>query len=408
MFSLEKFYNIIDENLLSPLHINHMFFAKFGSTDPIDIQYCQHTRGNPNIKNTIFYDQEPIYNNIFANLWDPIKFDPAFDRSYWANHLEHRFNTTMNHFTPDFNAIANSEHSQEKNNLLKSVNAYDWYYFFHGFAALDWFGNIPYRQPITKYSKVFITFNNLYTKKRSYRLSLIAGLLNRGLDSQGYISMSQHDIVDKIRGEIFDTNSQLSKNERKMIFQTLLPNPPKLIIDTKDHHGALSANDVLETMCKGLWHLVTETVYYDNKLHLTEKIFKPIVAQRPFILIASPGNLAYLKSYGFQSFDRWIDESYDEIQDPAERIIAVLDQVEKLCRLNSQDLHTMYQEMTEVLEHNFNWLYSGGFKKIIVNELVDNFRRCLIKHNAGLNSDNISYIDHSRMDWTDIQRRLNY
>jgi hypothetical protein len=220
--------------------------------------------------------------------------------------------------------------------------------------------------------------------------------------------MSQHDIVDKIRGEIFDTNSQLSKNERKMIFQTLLPNPPKLIIDTKDHHGALSANDVLETMCKGLWHLVTETVYYDNKLHLTEKIFKPIVAQRPFILIASPGNLAYLKSYGFQSFDRWIDESYDEIQDPAERIIAVLDQVEKLCRLNSQDLHTMYQEMTEVLEHNFNWLYSGGFKKIIVNELVDNFRRCLIKHNAGLNSDNISYIDHSRMDWADIQRRLNY
>jgi hypothetical protein len=33
------------------------------------------------------------------------------------------------------------------------------------------------------------------------------------------------------------------------------------------------------------------------------------------MLLAAPGNLAYLKSYGFKTFDSVIDESYDTIQD---------------------------------------------------------------------------------------------
>ena len=49
-------------------------------------------------------------------------------------------------------------------------------------------------------------------------------------------------------------------------------------------------------MSLGLFHIVTETIFYDNKLHFTEKVFKPIVARRPFFLVGAPGNLAYLKS----------------------------------------------------------------------------------------------------------------
>jgi hypothetical protein len=69
-----------------------------------------------------------------------------------------------------------------------------------------------------------------------------------------------------------------------------------------------------------LWNIVTETVFYDNKLHLTEKIFKPIVLKRPFVLVGAPGNLQYLKEYGFQTFDKWINEDYDNEIDPDIRI----------------------------------------------------------------------------------------
>jgi hypothetical protein len=220
--------------------------------------------------------------------------------------------------------------------------------------------------------------------------------------------MNPTDAQDKVRNELINPHCLLSIQEKRLIFKNLLPEPPKLIIDTENICGELSANVDLDTLSQGLWHIVTETVYYDAKLHLTEKIFKPIVAKRPFILAAAPGNLAYLKSYGFQTFDRWIDESYDAIQDPADRMTAIVDQVDRLCQLSPAELASMYQEMTDVLEHNFNWLYGGGFKALIVDEMVDNFRRCLIRHNAGLNTDNINYINHSRMDWTDIKKRLTY
>ena len=410
MFSLEKFYDVVYENLLQPLYIDYMWYRRFGSSDPADLWIYANPEnfGTSYSKMAIAYDQEPVHDKLVSKLWDPGLFPANGKFDKWTVGLRGLYHHDVKHFIPDFFLFANSEHSQEKNNLLKTLdNFHDWYYFYHGFAALDWFGNIPYRRPIKQYSRVFITFNNLYTENRSYRLSLIARLLDQGLDQYGYISMNQQDIIPKIRNEIFSPASRLSKQDRKLIYHTLLPEPPRLVIDTDNHHGSLSANDVLETMCQGLWHIVGETVYYDEKLHLTEKIFKPIVAKRPFILAGAPGNLAYFKSYGFQTFDRWIDESYDSESDPVRRMDMIVAELSRLCRLSPAELDAMYTEMTEVLEYNFNWLY-GGFRKVLVDEMVDNFRRCVIQHNAGRNAGSVNYIDHSRMVWADIKMRLTY
>jgi hypothetical protein len=391
-----------------------MWFRRFGSSDPADLIYQSNDENRNKIhsRTTIAYDQEPLHHDSVSKLWNTSLFDagnyPDKDIEKWLYSVTGLYFYDLKHFAPDFFLFANSEHSDEKTKILSTLNNFhDWYYFYHGFAALNWFGNIPYRRPIKQYSKVFITFNNLYTENRSYRLSLIARLLDQELDKYGHISMSQTDIVTKIRNEIFNPASRLCKEDRKLIYHTLLPDPPRLIIDTDDHCGALSANDILETMCLGLWHIVGETVYYDEKLHLTEKIFKPIVAKRPFILVGAPGNLAYLKSYGFQTFDRWIDESYDSESDHVRRMDMIVAEVKKLCHLSPAKLDAMYTEMTDVLEYNFNWMY-GGFRKVIVDEMVDNFRRCIIQHNAGRNAGDINYLDHSHMDWADIKMRLTY
>jgi len=127
---------------------------------------------------------------------------------------------------------------------------------------------------------------------------------------------------------------------------------------------------------------VAETVFYYKKLHLTEKIFKPIIAQRPFMLAAAPGNLAYLKSYGFQSFDRWIDESYDTIQDPDQRLQAIVDQTQRLCAMSDLELRKMHKEMQPVLEYNSDHLW-GNFKNLIVDELLNNFDRSIRLWNNG-------------------------
>ena len=78
----------------------------------------------------------------------------------------------------------------------------------------------------------------------------------------------------------------------------------------------MSAKLNIELQQSALWNVVSETVFYHNKLHLTEKIFKPIVSKQPFMLLAAPGNLKYLKSYGFKTFDHLWSEDYDnEVHD---------------------------------------------------------------------------------------------
>jgi hypothetical protein len=134
---------------------------------------------------------------------------------------------------------------------------------------------------------------------------------------------------------------------------------------------------------RAFWNIVTETVYFDEKLHLTEKIFKPIVSRRPFILVAAPGNLGYLRSYGFKTFDRWIDESYDNERNPDRRMQLIVAEINKLCSLSHAQLLQMHQEMQDILEYNHQHFYTN-FKTIIVNELVDNFEICVKQHNLGI------------------------
>jgi hypothetical protein len=92
--------------------------------------------------------------------------------------------------------------------------------------------------------------------------------------------------------------------------------------------------------------------------------------------MAAPGNLAYLKSYGFKTFDRWIDESYDLEQDDDLRIQKVVAELKKLSALSINQLNDMYAEMKPNIEHNFNHFYND-FKKCIVTEMVNNFQAAL-------------------------------
>jgi hypothetical protein len=185
----------------------------------------------------------------------------------------------------------------------------------------------------------------------------------------------------------------------------LLPNPPSFKIDTDFTIGILSANDDLETLSLGLFHVVTETIFYDAKLHLTEKIFKPVVARRPFFLVGAPGNLAYLRSYGFQTFDRWVDESYDLETDPDQRLVKIVNELDKLCKLSESELMQMYQDMQDILEYNFQWFYTG-FREHITNELVDNFEILIKKSNAGKDASFKNYLDSSMIDFDAVKKRL--
>jgi len=149
MFSIESFYYVLYTNLLEPLNINGKYFYPFGSTNfdnihPINMQ------AERVMHHCVFHDQEPIFNN-------------AGDRLIKAWQFVNR---------KKINILANSEYSEVKRSICKENQLLDWYYFYHGFAALNWYRDYQYFSEVEcQYTKVFMSLNRLLTNDRSYRVA---------------------------------------------------------------------------------------------------------------------------------------------------------------------------------------------------------------------------------------------
>jgi hypothetical protein len=65
--------------------------------------------------------------------------------------------------------------------------------------------------------------------------------------------------------------------------------------------------------------------------------------------------LKKLKTFGFQTFDSIMDESYDNIQDDILRWQTAFDQVKWLSQQNHTEL---LQKIKPILDHNHNRLYA--------------------------------------------------
>ena len=106
--------------------------------------------------------------------------------------------------------------------------------------------------------------------------------------------------------------------------------------------------------------IVTETLFSGdmNNLFLTEKTFKPISLQMPFIVIGQPGTLARLKDLGYKTFGDFWDESYDQELNPLIRMKMICDLVEKLAKIKIEELRFLIIETRSILDHNVELLRS--------------------------------------------------
>jgi hypothetical protein len=363
MISVENFYWVLNQHLLEPVHVDCWYYYPWGTTDFLSRNELQ-LNSDENKNHVLFhFDQEPLFSNNLGKLYDEIK-------DAWKNYKVVKI-------------LANSEHSSLKKQICKERSMLNWYFFYHGFAALDWFRDAKYMQQEYPIKNAFLSFNHMF-KNRWYRLAMLARLLDKKITHKGSISF--HTTQAEILAGLCDSNTQLSLTSRNLI-QNNIHNLSDLPwqLDAVPINGDLSARfgrHELQLWQSSLWHIVNETVFYEPKLHLTEKVFKPIVAKRPFVLAAAPGNLAYLRSYGFQTFDHWIDESYDHIQDPDQRLDAIANEIARFAHMSLDELRHIRHDMMSVLEHNKQHFF-GQFREIIVNELVDNFDQCIRIWNNG-------------------------
>ena len=98
--------------------------------------------------------------------------------------------------------------------------------------------------------------------------------------------------------------------------------------------------------------VVNETRFAQPFANISEKTLNPLRAKLPLILVAPPRSLEYLKTFGFKTFDRWWDESYDQEEDHELRMLKILDVIDYIDSKSIDELNAIYEDMTEVLTVN--------------------------------------------------------
>jgi hypothetical protein len=100
------------------------------------------------------------------------------------------------------------------------------------------------------------------------------------------------------------------------------------------------------------WNYVTESQFNRDTVRVTEKTFKPILNLQPFIIVGSAGSLKLLRDLGYQTFDEWIDEDYDQIKDDEERMRVCFEMAYELADMSHTKHIAMMKEMMPILAHN--------------------------------------------------------
>lgn len=217
--------------------------------------------------------------------------------------------------------------------------------------------------------KKYLCLNRRW-RGREHRILLVSLLNSKNLLDQGFVSLG----VEK-QNIYHARNKLLNYVDRDspafLGYQKIKKNLPLKTddVDLKINHFALHALPMYfyKNSC---FSVVTSTFAFEHQepsAGLTEKEIKPILAKHPFIIVNRPGILKEMSRLGFLSFEPWFDESYDTIENDIDRLTAIVNEIERLCKISFEDWNKILDEMTPVLEHNYNRLVNYNYEHCFYN-----------------------------------------
>jgi hypothetical protein len=184
-------------------------------------------------------------------------------------------------------------------------------------------------------------FLNYNRNPRNQRIYLLSKILENGLFGRGKISLNR-----------FIHSSPLNVSKESLdYFKSFTP----ITIDSKYNLDFnLAINITKEDYETTFLSLVSESLVDEDSLFVTEKIFKPILVGHPFIIFGNQFTLKYLKNLGYKTFDRWINESYDNELKYEDRVQMIINELKILSQKPIDELKKIRLEMNEVCAHNQN------------------------------------------------------
>lgn len=357
----------------------HHFFQEFYNDPNIKSIYAGAVPGPEGINiHTISVD---ILRKYLLEIITPdmkIVFDDMHEGIFF-NFLVHRIHTAIKdtdinpaqiyYFSCTINSNELYKRYREVFNITNPINVYCcnlWEY-----AILN-NGDVRDRYNIIKNKeKLFLCFNRMF---KVHRYALLGLLLEKDLVKNSYYSFffnnySEVDItIDE--AEVI-LNHAFSKGISNIIDSAIRNNidlfPLKINIENSNNKNYLDKNDV-RFFDNSYFSLVTETSFNqcigycdvdyhidllkDNTIFFSEKIYKPIVMRHPFILMSAAHSLKYLKKIGYKTFSPYINEMYDDIEDHETRMMAIVDEIERLSKFTDDEWIRWQHDVEHIVDHN--------------------------------------------------------
>ena len=223
------------------------------------------------------------------------------------------------------------------------------------------------------FSRRFSCLNWRFTNHRQLAATFLAG-------DDAYISWYHKSSFENLNNDLFfDLESWKEKHFKhycrlKVNAELVLANSPYIIDVPANHdtpaptkqwpnvHGYgpgetpslknIESNALSWVYTTAFVDVVTETRFAQPTGNFSEKVLQPIQYQKPFILLAPPKTLDYLKSFGYKTFNDFWDESYDDIYDHSERLAKIFDILEYIANLSQEECSDIYERMRPIVQHN--------------------------------------------------------
>jgi len=305
-------------------------------------------------------DQEPLNFELYRNATRPgqHKFKQLLDK--------HGFQRDAN-FRLDFDIYDQSLllHSEQRSSDLEKYQQNQFipvYYWSHALISRDWFRFAEHVTQKKNISHQFLIYNRAWSGTREYRLKFAEQLVKNNLLGSCKTS------INPIEPELNIHYAQHKFNNSNWI--------PEISLEeyfiTNNAHSYYSADFDIEDYEATDIEVVLETLFDDQRLHLTEKILRPIACEQPFIVVGPHGSLKYLRSYGFKTFDELWDEQYDQETDPKNRMFKITNLMKQISNWDSATRKYKIEQARQISLYNKKHFFSEEFFNQVTNELKTN------------------------------------
>lgn len=212
-------------------------------------------------------------------------------------------------------------------------------------------------------------YNCLQKRPRNHRAWLFKELHEHGLLIHGINSMNKFDI-----NKSYMDHKHISESEYETLI-SLLPMLPPSDTSTVDEFSSEDSGSYLtnfnEDITLDSWvSVVSEASFSDNlnTCFLSEKTFKPIACNHPFIIYGDKDSLHFLRSLGYKTFHPYINESYDSLS-TWDRLDAIVNELMRIKNMSHEEKYSFYNQIVPILIYNNNILKN---KKHNVLSLIKN------------------------------------